>query len=65
MIDDENSFNLNFSSKVCNNYDFLKCFKEVTSAQQGCIYLIKDTVNINKYYCYLKQLFSMWICVKL
>ncbi len=35
--------------------------KEVSSAHQGCFYLIRNTVKIVKYYCNLKQLFSMWI----
>ncbi len=38
------------------------CFS--SSAQQGCIYMIKNTVKIVKYYCNLKQLF-LCECVKL
>ncbi len=32
---------------------------------QSFIYLIKNIVKIVKYFCNFKQLFSMWICVKL
>jgi len=32
---------------------------EVSSAHQGCVYLIKNTVKIVKYYYNLKELFSM------
>ncbi len=38
---------------------------EVFSAHQACIYLIKNTVKIVKYYYNIKQLFSMLISVKL
>ncbi len=37
----------------------------VSSAHQDCIYLIKYTVKMLKYYYNLQELFSMWICVKL
>ncbi len=44
------------------------CFnvsERISSAHQSCIYLIKNTVKIVKYYCNVNQLFYMWICVKL
>ncbi len=50
-------------TKVWNNFSMF--LKEVSSAHQGCIYPIKTTLKTMKYYYYLKQLFSMWICVKL
>ncbi len=34
-------------------------------ALKGCIYLIKNTVKNVKYYCNVKQLFSVWIYIKL
>ncbi len=34
----------------------------VSSAQQGSIHLIQNTVKTFKYYCHLKQLFSMLKC---
>ncbi len=37
----------------------------VSSAHQSCVYLIKNTGKIHQYFYNLKQLFSMWICVKL
>ncbi len=44
-------------------YDFLMFLKEASSAHQSCIYLIKNTVKIVKYYYNSKQMFSMWIHV--
>ncbi len=38
--------------------------KEVSSAHQGWIYLIKNTVKNLKYYCNLKEMFYMWIYVQ-
>ncbi len=48
---------MHYYSKVFNVW--------VSSAHQGCICLIKNTVKIMKYYCNLKQLFSMWIYCKM
>ncbi len=36
-------------------------FNEVSSAHQGCIYLITNMVETDKYDYNLKQLFSIWI----
>ncbi len=41
------------------------CSSEISSAHHGWVYLIKNTVKIVKYYDNLKQLFSVWISVKL
>ncbi len=51
---------IHYHSEVWVRYDFLM-FLKVSSAHQGCIYLIKNTVNILKYYYNIKQLFSVWI----
>ncbi len=42
--------------------------KEVSSAHQACIHMIKKyskICNDVKYYHYLKQLFSIWIYVQM
>ncbi len=58
-----------FKAKISNVQIFgsrwyFKCFK-VSSALQGYIYLIKNTVKIVKYNYNLNSLFSMWIYVKM
>ncbi len=59
--------NPNLDIYVHNNffYFFFMFLKEVSSARQDSIYLIENTVQFVKYYSNVKQLFSMWICVKL
>ncbi len=41
----------------------VKALKEVFSAYQGCIHLIKNTVESVKHYYNLKQLFSIWTVI--